>query len=198
MATTRLADIATLVSPQQLTLILAAAVPPTLQLVVPADMVSPLAAPPPPPETTAMPAGKQEVIKHCKSLILPDPQATCLRKCEKRTPTRVLTAAIFYYLEKHLFDDATPRSEIANAFAITTAQLHKAITRVDYKSGPHNYKQKRQADDVEPSTPAKHHKTDAEPAPSTSGSNKQVAETLSTNTLTSSSSSEELPDVPFS
>ena len=44
-----IADIAGLISLEQLTLVLAAAVPPTLQLVLPPGQISPLSAPPPPP-----------------------------------------------------------------------------------------------------------------------------------------------------
>ena len=40
-----IADIASLISPEQLTLVLAAAVPPTLQLVLPPGVVSPLSTP---------------------------------------------------------------------------------------------------------------------------------------------------------
>ena len=56
-ATKGLADIAGLVSPEQLTLILAAAVPPTLQLVLPPGQISLLSTPPPPPETSTTPTG---------------------------------------------------------------------------------------------------------------------------------------------
>ena len=45
-----LADIASLISPEQLTLILAAAVPPTCQLILPPGQISPLSTPPPPPK----------------------------------------------------------------------------------------------------------------------------------------------------
>ena len=41
-----IADIAGLISPEQLTLVLAAAVPPTLQLVLPPGQISPLSTPP--------------------------------------------------------------------------------------------------------------------------------------------------------
>ena len=54
-----LADIAGLVSPEQLTLVLAAAVPLTLQLVLPPGQISPLSTPPPSPETSTMPTGRQ-------------------------------------------------------------------------------------------------------------------------------------------
>ena len=53
-----LADIAGLVSPEQLTLILATAVPPTLQLVLPPGQISPLSTPPPPPKTSTTPTGR--------------------------------------------------------------------------------------------------------------------------------------------
>ena len=37
----------------------------------------------------------------------------------------------------------TPRAEVAANFSITAAQLHKAITGVDYKSGAHTYKKQK-------------------------------------------------------
>ena len=52
-----LVDIAGLVSPEQLTLVLAAAVPPTLQLVLPPGQILPLSTPPPPPETSTTHTG---------------------------------------------------------------------------------------------------------------------------------------------
>ena len=77
-----LADIAGLVSPEQLTLILAAAVPPTLQLVLPPGQILLLSTPPPPPETSTTLTGRQELIKYCKSKILPDPSAAAFETCE--------------------------------------------------------------------------------------------------------------------
>ena len=47
-----IADIASLISPEQLTLILAAAVPPTLQLVLPPGHISPLSTPPTTPKNS--------------------------------------------------------------------------------------------------------------------------------------------------
>ena len=46
-------------------------------------------------------------------------------------------------LEKHLFNDTTPCADVASKFRVTAAQLHKAITGIDYKSGPHTYKKRR-------------------------------------------------------
>ena len=118
-----IADIAGLISPQQLTLVLVAAVPPTLQLVLPPGQISPLSTPPPPPKTATTVAGRQEMIKYCKNMILPDPSADVFKKCEERTPTRVLAAAVFCTLEKHLFDETTPRAEVATSFCITVARV---------------------------------------------------------------------------
>ena len=65
-----LADIAGLISLEQLTLVLAAAVLPTLQLVLPPGQISPLTTPPPPQTTAMMVAGRQDMIKYCKNMIL--------------------------------------------------------------------------------------------------------------------------------
>ena len=89
-----LADIASLISPKQLTLILAAAVPPTLQLVLLPGQISPLSTPPPPPKTSTTPTGQQELIKHCKSKILPDPSAAAFETCKARSPTK-------YWLQRY-------------------------------------------------------------------------------------------------
>ena len=103
-------------------------------------------------------------------MILLDPSAAIFETCEERTPTRVLATAVFCTLEKHLFDETTPRAEVATSFCITTAQLHKSVTGIDYQSGPHAYKRKRKTTDTA-STSTKIQKTDTGPssAPSTSG-----------------------------
>ena len=166
-----IADIAGLISPEQLTLVLAAAVLPTLQLVLLPGQISPLSAPPPPPTTATTAAGRQAMIKYCKNMILPHQAADAFKECDKRTPTQVLAAAVFCTLEKPLFNETMPRAEVASLFCITAAQLHKAVTGVDYQSSPHPYKGKRKATDTDSTMPTKLQKTDAgpSPAPSTSG-----------------------------
>ena len=111
-----LADIATLVSPEQLTLVLAAEVPPTLQLVLPPGQILPLVAPPLPQKTSTVPSDQKELIQSCKHKILPDPSHSAFNSCDARTPTRVLAAAVFCTLEKHLFDETTPHAEVASKF----------------------------------------------------------------------------------
>ena len=75
-------------------------------------------------------------------MILPDPSADVFKECEECTPIQVLATAIFCTLEKHLFDETALRAEVATSFYITAAQLHKAVTSIDYQSGPHAYKRK--------------------------------------------------------
>ena len=189
-----LSEVATLVSPEHLTIILAAAVQPNLQLVLPPGQVSPLFAPPTPKASST--PDRKELIKLCKTAILPDPSHSVFHKVEERTPTRVLAAAVYCTLEKHLFDETTTRNDVASKFRITAAQLHKAITGIDYKSSPHKYKKRRKIDDVSTSHTQ-------EPRPSTSSKLQQTQQTKQlsqepadpVDTL-SSSSSESLYDLP--
>ena len=148
-------------------------------------------------------------------MILPDPSANVFKECEEHTPTRVLAAAVFCTLEKHLFDETIPRAEVATSFCITAAQLHKAVTGIDYQSSPHPYKRKQKTTDTA-STSTKLQKTDTgpSPAPSTSGeiSRKKApaketsresdtdhskTEAITSEDTLSSGSSDSLPDVPF-
>ena len=132
-----IADIATLITPEQLPMVLVAAVPPTLQLVLPQGAVSPFSTPPPPPKPATTAVGRLEMVKYCKTKILPTSTDEAFLKCEERSPVWVLAAAIFSTLEKHLFNETTARADVDSTFCITSAQLHKAMTGVDYHSGPH-------------------------------------------------------------
>ena len=62
-----LAELASTISPEQMTLILAAAVPPTIQLALPTGSISPLSTPPPPPEVTTTQSGRHDLIMYCKT-----------------------------------------------------------------------------------------------------------------------------------
>ena len=85
-------------------------------------------------------------------------------------------------------------------FSVTTAQLTKAVTGVDYESRPHQTKRKRKTG-ADHTTPSKVPKTSADATPSTShkDSLKFVTDVEKEDTLTSSSSSDSmiLPEVPF-
>ena len=62
-------------TPEQMTLILAATVPPTLQLSLPIGTILPLSTPPPPPAMNMTREGHHDIMMFCKSQILPDPKA---------------------------------------------------------------------------------------------------------------------------
>ena len=131
------------------------------------------------------------MFQYCKKQILPDHLANAFEKCKPQSPTRVLAAAIFSTLEKHLFDSTTPRAEVAANFSITPAQLHKAITGVDYKSGPHKYKKRKSVTTETVTTTSTVEKTT--PGPSTiSKAASTMKEIQAEDTLASSSDSDSL------
>ena len=196
-----LPELATAVTPEQMTLILAAAILLTLQLSLPIGTISPLTTPPPPPATIMTREGRCDIMMFCKSQILLDPKADGFLKHEKKSPTHVLAAALYVLLERKYFEERTSRSEIASMFSVTTAQLTKAVMGVDYESGPHQTKQKRRTD-ADSTTPSKVAKTSTDATPSTSCKDSSATTTQAEqeDKLTSSlslSDSENLPEVPF-
>ena len=77
-----------------------------------------------------------------KLQVLPNPDSTSLAGCEKNSTTQVLATAVYSKLEHHFFDDTLSRMDIASAFRCNISQLSKAVTGIDYTSGPHSYKPK--------------------------------------------------------
>ena len=138
-----LAELSTEVTPQQHTMLLTVAAMPTIQIIVPGQLISSLTAPPPPqyPPSTAL--GRSEIIKFTKLKVLPNPDASALTTCDENSATRVLAAAIYCTLEHLFFDDTLSRADIAMAFRCNVSQLTKAVTGVDYKGGLHKYKPKK-------------------------------------------------------
>ena len=152
----------------QTTLILTAAVPPTLHLVLPEGTSSPLIAQRPQPTKTDTAQDQKQIISYCKSRILPDQKQAELMKCNQRSPTRVLTAAIFCTLERKYFDEKTMRADIATLFKITPAQQTKAMTGVAYESGPHSAVKKRKTTATVSSPPEQEPAQSSDPKPSQS------------------------------
>ena len=138
-----LAELSTEVTPQQYTMLLTAAAMPTIQIIVPGQLVSPFTAPPPPQPPASTALGRSEIIKYTKLKVLPNPDATALTACDENSATRVLAAAVYCKLEQLFFDDKLSRADIATAFRCNISQLTKAVTGVDYKGGPHKYKPKK-------------------------------------------------------
>ena len=138
-----LAELSTEITPQQYTMLLTTAVMPTIQIIVPGQLISPLTAPPPPQSPASTALGRSEIIKYTKLKVLPNPDATALTTCDENSATRVLAVAIYCMLEHLFFDDTLSRADIATAFHCNVSQLTKAVTGVDYKGGPHRYKPKK-------------------------------------------------------
>ena len=138
-----LAELSTEVTPQQYTMLLTATAMPTIQIIVPGQLISPLKAPPPPQSPASTSLGRSEIIKYTKLKMLPNPDATALTMCDENSATRVLAVAVYCMLEHFFFDDTLSRADIAMAFHCNVSQLTKAVTGVDYKGGPHRYKPKK-------------------------------------------------------
>ena len=137
-----LAQRSTKVSPEHYTLMLTAATAPTIQLMLPPGITFPAAAPLPPPHQATTPLGRAAIIDTTKQKVLPDPGAPCLSECNKNTATQVLATAIYSKLERKYFNSTHSRMEVSTAFHCNVSQLTKALTRVEYHSGPHHYKPK--------------------------------------------------------
>ena len=138
-----LAQLATLLTPEQYTLVLAVTVTPCIQLIVPGQHISPLSTPLPPQQESQTAMGRAEIIKFTKGKVLPNPEASSLTDCDDNSATRVLAAAVYCQLERNYFDETRSCTEIAAMFRCNTSQLSKAVTGVEYKSGPHHYKPKK-------------------------------------------------------
>ena len=111
-----LAELSTVLNPSQYTVMLRAAVMPTIQIVVPRNLVSPVSAPPPPPTAASTALGKSEIIKYAKQKVLPDPDSPELMPADKNSATRVLAAAIYLKVESLFFDNISSCMDIATAF----------------------------------------------------------------------------------
>ena len=193
-----LADLSTLVMPEQYTMLLTAMTTPAIQIVVPGQLMSPISALSPSPTPAMTTLGRSDIIKKTKLRVLPNLNSPALATCDKNSATRVLTAAVFLKLECHYFDETMSRVDIASEFKCNVSQLSKALTGVDYASGPHHYKPK------EKKTPTKRTSaTDNNPDPAktshvpkkSGGATTSKCQALQEDTLSSSSSScsEDLP-----
>ena len=87
------------------------------------------------------------------------PDSPALARFEKNSTTRVLATVVYSKLEHHFFDNTLSRMDITSAFRCNVSQLSKAVTGIDYTSGPHSYKPK------EKKTPAKRKSDQPDPNP---------------------------------
>ena len=192
-----LAGLASNVTPEQYTMLLVASAMPTIQVVVPGQLMGPLSPPQIHQTETSTAIGHAELIKYMKSRILPDPYSSELSEANENSATRVLAAAVFLKIEKLYFDDITSRMDASRLFNCKVSQLSKAITGIEYKSGPHHNVPKRQQETAKA-------KCKTEPKPETSATKKQKQSSTSSvepddpipspDTLQTDSSSSDLPE----
>ena len=83
------------VSLEHYMLLLSAMATPTIQIVVPPTMLSPVTAAPPPSPDVSTTAGQTAIINATKVKVLPNPNSPRFAECDDNTPTRVLAAAIY-------------------------------------------------------------------------------------------------------
>ena len=192
-----LAELASNVMPEQYTMLLVASAMPTIQVVVPGQLIGPLSPPQIHQTETSTAIGRAELIKYTKSQVLPDPYSAELSEASKNSATRVLAAAVFLKIKKLYFDDVTSRMDASSLFGCKVSQLTKAITGIKYKSGPHHYVPKRQRE-----TATAKRKAEPQPEPSATKKQKQPSTSSvepddpipSPDTLPTNSSSSELPE----
>ena len=192
-----LADLSTLVMPEQYTMLLTAMTTPAIQIVVPGQLMSPISAWAPSPTPATAAPGQSDIIQKTKLRVLPNPNSPALAPCDRNSTTRVLAAAVFSKLERHYFDETMSHVEVASEFKCNVSQLSKALTGVDYASGPHHYKPKEKKTATKRTSAVD---PNPEPAKRTSGvpEKSEAATTpkspaVQEDTLSSSSSSDELP-----
>ena len=137
-----LAELSAKVSPEHYMLLLMAATTPTIQIIVPPTMTLPVIAPPPPSPDATTSLGRTAIVNVTKLKVLPNPDSPCFTDCDDNTPTRVLAATIYATLKKKFFDTTYSRMELATTFKCNVLQLSKALTGIEYRSGPHHYKPK--------------------------------------------------------
>ena len=188
-----LAKLSTLLTPQQYTLLLTTTMTPAIQLVVPGQLVSPLSKPPPPQPESSTAAGRLEIMNFTKMRVLPDPDSDALTNCHDNSAMRVLAAAIYCQLEQHYFDETHSRIDVATLFHCNTSQLSKAVTGVDYKSGPYHYKPKKMSKRTAESSETDPTKTKTPHTEDAAKSDLKESALPEEDTLSSSSSSSILP-----
>ena len=198
-----LTELSTELTPLHYTMMLTAAVMPTIQVVIPGNLVSPVTAPPPPQAAASTALGKSEIIKYTKLKVLPDPDSPELMEADKNSATHVLAVAIYLKVEHLFFDDTSSCMDIATAFQCNLSQLTKAVTCVNYKAGPLYYKPKlktatkRSCDSIDPNLDPKKKAKTKQGQASTSkqmstSAMKKPSPVVMEDTLSSSSSSSDI------
>ena len=97
-----LAELSTELSPPHYTVMLTAAVMPTIQIVIPGNLVSPVAAPPLRQAAASTALGRSEIVTYMKLKVLPNADSPELMAADKNSATHVLVAAIYLWMWQQL------------------------------------------------------------------------------------------------
>ena len=147
-AASGIAELASEIEPDQMTMLLCAATLPAIQIVILGQLLSPIATPPLPQSAASTTMGKMDIINYMKKLVLPNPDAPELLQCDRNSATCVLAATTYCKLEHRFFEETQSRADVATTFKCNTSQITKVITGIIYKLGPHHYIPKKQCDEA--------------------------------------------------
>ena len=147
-ATSGIAELASEINPDQMTMLLSTATLLAIQIVILGQLLSPISTPPPPPSAASTTLGKKDTIDYMKRLVLPNPKAPELLQCDSNSATHVLAATTYCKLEHRFFEETQSRADVAAAFQCNTSQVTKVITGIIYKLGPHHHVPKKQCDET--------------------------------------------------
>ena len=86
-ATSGITELGSEIEPDQMTMLLCAATLPTIQIVIPGQLLSPIATPPPLQSAASTTMGKMDIINYTKKLVLPNPDAPELLQCDCNSAT---------------------------------------------------------------------------------------------------------------
>ena len=199
-----IAELSTKLSPQHYSMLLTASAMPTVQIMIPGTLVSPVAAPPPSQAAASTALGRSKIITFTKQQVLLNSKSPELMATDKNSTTHVLAAAVYLKVEQLFFDETSSRLDVATAFHCNASQLTKAVTGIHYKGGPHHYKPKpkmatkRSCDSTDPDpNPAKKAKPKQDqPSTSQQTSAMQKPATVMKEDILSSSSSSSDDSLP--
>ena len=104
-AASAITELAGKIELDQMTMLLCAATLPAIQIVIPGQLLSPLATAPPLPSAASNTLRKREIITYMKQLVLPNPNTPELLPCDRNSAMHVLAVATYCKLEHRFFEE---------------------------------------------------------------------------------------------
>ena len=127
-ALTKVTDTATLLS------VINGAVRPLVQLNIPEGVLNPI-------EDKKAKTTEEEKREKIRKMVLPIPNATCLKHEPRNGPTRILMAAVWLKMSKKYFNEGMAK-EACEHFDIRVKQLSRVLTGKKYLGGTQAHKRK--------------------------------------------------------